>query len=354
MNKVSKIFIIVLCISTVLTGIVYSAIKIYESIWGKVEMTPIYTSEISTIDDNKIWIGTFNLIWNDFMNDVIGKAIIFEDGESKLANELNNQTFTSKELSENSYFKIHGNANFELKNDIENGIKQKFNEESTVLDKIDWSNPNAYILYAILKKEFNFLEKFQVLEDGTFGDTKEKIKYFGIEPDKSQEAGKNVEILFYNSKNDFAVKLKTKEKEEIYLYKTTGENKSFEENYQEMIKKQLNYDGKKEWQENDYLKVPFIKINDVINYDELCGRYIKDSNSYIEQALQTIDFELNNVGGSVKSEAIMEVLQKVILEKGREFLLDDDFILYLKEESGNKPYLALKVDNIKVLEKASH
>ena len=43
-------------------------------------------------------------------------------------------------------------------------------------------------------------------------------------------ASKNVEILFYNSEDDFAIKLKTKKGEEVILYKTTGENKSFEEN----------------------------------------------------------------------------------------------------------------------------
>ena len=59
--------------------------------------------------------GTFNLVWNDFMNDVVKGKIEFEDGESELANELNKQTFTAKELSENSYFKIHGPTNYDLK-----------------------------------------------------------------------------------------------------------------------------------------------------------------------------------------------------------------------------------------------
>lgn len=350
MNKSLKVLLLIIITTVMLTGITYASVKIYQKIKGQVSMTPIYTSKISTIDNNKIWCGTFNLVWNDFINDVVGKEIIFEDGDSELANELNKQIFTAKELSENSYFKIHGNANIDLKNKIESGIKQKFNEDSEILDKIDWGNTDAYVLYAILKKEFNYLEKFQVLENGKFGDSEEKVQYFGLEPDKNQESRKNVEVLFYNSKNDFAIKLKTKEKEEVFLYKTTGENKSFEENYQEMLEKKIKYDGEKEWQKNDTLKIPFIKIKDVINYDELCGRYIKDSNSYIEQALQTIEFELNNVGGSVKSEAVIQVLQNIVLENGKEFIFDDDFILYLKEESGEKPYLALKVDNIDILE----
>jgi hypothetical protein len=162
-------------------------------------------------------------------------------------------------------------------------------------------------------------------------------------------ASKNVEVLFYNSEDDFAIKLNTKEGEEVILYKTTGENKSFEENYKEIKKQQINYSGKNTFEENDILRIPFIKVNDEINYDELCGREIKNSNYYIKQALQTIDFELNNVGGSVKSEALIDATQKAWTEKSRKMIFDSDFILYLKEESKEQPYFALKVDNTDIL-----
>ena len=349
MNKVSKIFIIVLCVGIILSGVVYATIKISQNIKEKAEMTPTYTSKISSIDTNKVWVGTFNLVWNDFMNDVIGDKIEFEDGYSALADELNKQTFTVEQLNKNSYFKIHGKENLTLKNQIEQGIKQKFNETSSIIDKCDWKKGEGYVLYAMLKKEFNFLEKFPTLNENTFGDSKEKVKYFGIEPDTEQVASKNIEILFYNSKEDFAIKLKTKEGEEVYLYRTTGENKSFEENYKEMQVKQSKYNGEKTWNKNDILNIPFIKVKDEINYDELCGRYIKNTDWYIAQALQTIDFELNNYGGSVKREALIEAFKSALLEKGREFIFNNDFILFLKEEDKTKPYFALKVDNTDIL-----
>ena len=164
----------------------------------------------------------------------------------------------------------------------------------------------------MLKKEFNFLEKFPTLNENTFGDSKEKVKYFGIEPDTEQVASKNIEILFYNSKEDFAIKLKTKEGEEVYLYRTTGENKSFEENYKEMQVKQSKYNGEKTWNKNDILNIPFIKVKDEINYDELCGRYIKNTDWYIAQALQTID--VMNLSGSKKVKDIF-IDEKVPMSK---------------------------------------
>ena len=100
-----------LCISVLLAGGVYATMKIIEGFTGKAQITPTYTSKLSTIDSNKVWVGTFNLVWNDFMNDVIKGKVEFEDGESELANELNKQSFTADQLSENSYFKIQGQAN---------------------------------------------------------------------------------------------------------------------------------------------------------------------------------------------------------------------------------------------------
>ena len=351
MNKVSKIIIIMLCISILLAGGVYATMKIIEGFTGKTKITPTYTSKLSTIDSNKVWVGTFNLVWNDFMNDVVKEKVEFKDGESELANELNKQSFKADQLSEKSYFKIHGQAmGKDLKNKIQNGIKQKFNEDSKLVDRIDWNDSNGYVLYAMLKKEFNFLEPFSTaMGSMKFNNSETKVKYFGVDSSNNPIASKNVEVLFYNSEDDFAIKLKTKEGEEVILYKTTEENNSFEENYEEVKKKQSGYSEKTTFEKDDMLRIPFIKVNAEINYDELCGREIINSEYYIKQALQTIDFELNNIGGSVKSEAVIDATQKAITKNARKMIFDSDFILYLKEENKEQPYFALKVDNTDVL-----
>ena len=203
----------------------------------------------------------------------------------------------------------------------------------------------------MLKKEFNYLEKFSELPDDTFDNSEEKVKYFGIGVSTSKDASKNVEILFYNSNENFAIKLKTKENEEIILYKTTGIDKSFEENYNDIQEFESKYNGEKVLQKTDILKIPYIMVNNEINYDELCGRIIKGTDTYIKQALQTIEFNLNNIGGNVKSEAIITGTYGSTQEIGREFILNSDFILYLKEQSKDKPYFALKVNNTDILVK---
>ena len=353
MNKITKILIIIALIIVSTSGIIYSVMKINGGAKGKAKMVPSFSSSISTMDENKVWCGTFNLVWNDFMNDVIGHKIEFEDGPSEMANELNEQKFTIDELDEKSYFKIHGIENLDLKNKIIQGIKNKFNEESTILERCDFnSEESGYVLYAMLKKEFNFLEPFSTaMGSMEFKNSNTKVKCFGVDNTNNPVAGKNVEVLFYNSTEDFAIKLKTIEGEEVYLYKTPSDNNSFEEKYFEMISKKDNYKGNNSWEKHDYLRIPFISVKDEINYDELCGRYIKGKNrTYIKQALQTINFELNNVGGSVKSEALIEITKSATFEIGRKFVFDDNFVLFLKEENKEKPYFALNVDNIDLLE----
>ena len=203
----------------------------------------------------------------------------------------------------------------------------------------------------MLKKEFNYLEKFSELPDDTFDNSEEKVKYFGIGVSTSKDASKNVEILFYNSNENFAIKLKTKENEEIILYKITGIDKSFEENYNDIQEFKSKYNGEKVLQKTDILKIPYIMVNGEINYDELCGRIIKGTDTYISQALQTIEFNLNNIGGNVKSETVITGTYGATQETRKEFILNTDFILYLKEKSKDKPYFALKVNNTDVLVK---
>lgn len=286
-----------------------------------------------------------------------GGPVEFEDGKSSLAEELNKQSFTIDDLSEDSYYKKYGNTSLELKTEIENGIKDKFNEESEILDKVDWESPNrAHVLYAMLKKEFTYIAPLKPMGMGKFSNN-EYVQYFGI--DSSSDVGcKTIDILFYESEECFGIKLKTKEGEEVYLYKGADLNKSFSENFDELNKKTLSYDGRNQIMDGDIIKIPKIKLKESINYDELCGRTIKGLNGeYINQALQVIDFELDNYGGHVKSEALIETMKEALIVKGEKnmnIIFNDDFLLYLKEEDKNVPYFALKVVDTDVLVKAEY
>ena len=131
MNKVSKILVILICVSVALSGIVYATMKIYENMKGKANMTPVYTGKIGDTDYNSIWVGTFNLAWNELMDQFTNGKVEFDVGNTELVDELNKQTFKKSQLSEEDYYIKVGETSKKLKKQILIDIKNKFNIDNS-------------------------------------------------------------------------------------------------------------------------------------------------------------------------------------------------------------------------------
>ena len=104
-------------------------------------------------------------------------------------------------------------------------------QQNKILDDFDWSpkDPKDYFLYAMLKKEFKFEKAFEKLDNRKFG-VYDNVKYFGIKSDDVEELREQVDVLYYNSKDDFAIKLETKQEDEVILCKNPKLN-TFNEIY---------------------------------------------------------------------------------------------------------------------------
>ena len=336
MNKVLKIFVIIICTTIALSGIVYATTVIYNKYIKNntnhnITMNPSYQSTLDENTINNLWVGTLDLAWKD-LEEKIGLNKIELEGEMpQIANDLNESTFSKEMLNQNDY---------------------KINVERTVT--------NGYKIDATLNKELNFLESFDNFSDykWTFGNSKEYIKYFGINNASPEEMNKNVEILFYNKlnngsllSNDMAIKLKTKEGDEIILYRT-DDKKSFDEYYEDIKVKIENYKGRTEFSEDDELRVPYVRVNGMINYNQLYDKKIKNSKGlYIYDVIQNVNFYLNERGCNLSSKATMVTEYMGIGEDTKYCYFQDTFIIFMKEANSDKPYFALKVDNNDILEK---
>lgn len=336
MNKVLKIFVIIICTTIALSGIVYATTVIYNryiknNTNHNITMNPSYQSTLDENTINNLWVGTLDLAWKD-LEEKIGLNKIELEGEMpQIANDLNESTFSKEMLNPNDY---------------------KINVERTVT--------NGYKIDATLNKELNFLESFDNFSDykWTFGNSKEYIKYFGINNASPEEMNKNVEILFYNKlnngsllSNDMAIKLKTKEGDEIILYRT-DDKKSFDEYYEDIKAKTKNYKGRTEFSEDDELRVPYVKVNGMINYNQLYDKKIKNSKGlYIYDVIQNVNFYLNERGCNLSSKATMVTEYMGIGQDTKYCYFQDTFIIFMKEKNSDKPYFALKVDNNDILEK---
>ena len=336
MNKVLKIFVIIICTTIALSGIVYATTVIYNKYIKNntnhnITMNPSYQSTLDENTINNLWVGTLDLAWKE-LEDKIGLNKIELEGEMpQIANDLNESTFSKEMLNPNDY---------------------KINVERTVT--------NGYKIDATLNKELNFLESFDNFSDykWTFGNSDETIKYFGINNASPEKMNKNVEILFYNKlnngsllSNDMAIKLKTKEGDEIILYRT-DDKKSFDEYYEDIKTKTKNYKGRTEFSEEDELRIPYVKVNGMINYNQLYEKKIKNSKGlYIYDVIQNVNFYLNERGCNLSSKATMVTEYMGIGEDTKYCYFQDTFIIFMKEANSDKPYFALKVDNNDILEK---
>ena len=336
MNKVLKIFVIIICTTIALSGIVYATTVIYNKYIKNntnhnITMNPSYQSTLDENTINNLWVGTLDLAWKE-LEDKIGLNKIELEGEMpQIANDLNESTFSKEMLNTNDY---------------------KINVERTIT--------NGYKIDATLNKELNFLESFDNFNDykWTFGNSDEAIKYFGINNASPEKMNKNVEILFYNKlnngsllSNDMAIKLKTKEGDEIILYRT-DDKKSFDEYYEDIKVKTENYKGRTEFSEDDELRVPYVRVNGMINYNQLYDKKIKNSKGlYIYDVVQNVNFYLNERGCNLSSKAAMVTEYMGIGEDTKYCYFQDTFIIFMKESNSDKPYFALKVDNNDILEK---
>lgn len=347
MNKVLKVLLIIISTAFILTGIAYASIKINEKIKGQATITPTFTGEIGNTDMNSIWIGSFQIGWNELLNK-IGGEVKFEEGSSKLAEELNKKVFTKDMISSDSYYVKVEKTTPKLKGIIINDINKKFKiQDLSILNKMNFQTTGeSYTIYSMLSKEFEFINPFDKLGEAKFSDYQKSVEYFGINNASDKRLDSNVEVLFYNNKDDFSVKLNTKGNDEVILYKTKNV-KSFNDFYQEILDKSSKYNGEKFFSENDELKIPYINVETAINYDELCGRFIKGTNGmYIANALQNVKFNLNEKGGNLTSEAGITSEYLSENEKTRYFYFNDNFVLLMKEKDKSMPYFALKIDDL--------
>ena len=307
-----------------------------------------------TMDDeiarDTAWCGTFQLIWNDLKNDVVKQDIVFNP-QLKVVENLNKGSFNTTQISDSSYYKAQGIPTQELKKQIENGIKEKFNETSDILDDFVFDgNPDRYFLYAMLKKEFEFENEFDELDNGKFGEY-DDVEYFGINSNSNELLRNQVQVLYYNSKEDFAIKLLTKQNDEVIIARG-NEGNTFNEIYNDVKNKQTTYQGNTELSEVDNLQIPKINFDVKKEFEELEDKEFETADReimFIEKALQTIEFELDEKGGKVESEAGMMVNKMSALpeeSEPREFIVDDTFTIFLQEEGKEMPYFCANIDDI--------
>lgn len=353
-NKNMTIILIVLAVMSLVLIYIFRTRENKQNIpvTEGVTVVPTFDDEITS---DSSYCATFQLVWNDMKNNIIKKDIVFNP-EEIMATNLNKEGFTEDMISDSYYFKAFGPKTKKLKEEIVNGIKEKFNQTSDILDDFNWEEDalddpdlRRYFFYTMLYREFEYKQRFTVLKNSNFGNY-EDVKYFGVTSNSSSEVRNQIIVLFYNSKDDFAIKLTTKSDDEVIFYKNP-KGKTFNEIYSNMISDTNKYTGNKNFSSNDTFKAPMINFNVKREYSELQNKpfYDDENREYvIEKAVQTINFKLDEKGGKVKSEAAIDTkVTSAPVKESRNFDVDDTFAIFLKESSRDMPYFAARIDDIR-------
>lgn len=333
------------------------------TISDKIEVVPTLLDKVST---NSAWCATFQLVWNDMQDEIVQQEIVFNP-QLEVVKNLNKQSIKEKDLEDEYYYKIYGLKTLELKDKIEKGIKEKFDQTSDVLDLLDWKNvpkndseyssdSKTYLFYTMLYREFHFNKVFTLLKNDKFKGTEKtysNVEYFGIDNSTDERVYNQVDVLYYNDTEDFAVLLKTKEGDEVVLAKGNNGN-TFEDIYKTIMSKKEKYKGKTNFTKYDTLKVPKIKFDELKEYTELENKAFMAADGdecIISKALQTIKFELDEKGGKIKSEAVIEMTKNAMAFEEeveyRYFDFDSTFTMFLVDDDHqDKPYFAANIDDI--------
>jgi len=305
-----------------------------------------------------IWTEGFQEAWNEVSYNYTNGPVLFEDFDnSNRIVELNNKNidmhrfaniynFSEKEivLYEGGQYSVVGANSINLREEIlSNKSTNSALSNSTnfaMNNMVFRDNKNELTVYSAFGEDIDLGKSFNNVEANTFNASYDKYRFFGIDSGASESIRKNIDVIFYNSPNHFAVSVKYKNEELIIC--RTDSKEDFEKIYEEVYEKEVD-DLK--FTENDSLKIPWLNVDEGIIYSDLIGKKIMgESNLTIKNIGQDVAFNLTN-----SNKEISEKLEKEI--KGREYIFDGSFVLFLKEKDWEFPHFALRVNNTNYLVK---
>lgn len=309
-----------------------------------------------TVDDkeNVVWGGTFQLCWNELIDNFAKQDIVFVE-DKNITQNLNKRSFDKDQISENDVYIFAGKNTFENKDKIERSIKEKFNENSEILDNFEWFENEKDAMdfcYSMLYKNIEFEKKFDLFKNMPFyqGNTEKNVDYFGVDKNSKDFQKDQIKILYYNSGEDFAVKIYSKTDDEIIVC-SNPKGETLSEIY-DNINKTAETNGSVFFGEEDSFKMPIISLKAEREYKELENKFFlyKDgSKNYINAAYQMIEFDLDQKGAKLKDESGIAVSNTAMpASKPKNMICNKRFVVFLKEKD-KKPYFGLLVNNTSVL-----
>lgn len=178
----------------------------------------------------------------------------------------------------------------------------------------------------------------------------------------TSEETKTFEVLYYENKESFAVRLLPKDKKhQITLYTssdvkgnslqellTTFQTK--ETKHKEIETTEDNYWRYTFLEHSDVLSIPALQFNLEKNYTEMLGCTIQNGNYFVEKMYQRTALILDEKGAEVESEAVVAVTETATMPienemEPKHLIFNKPFLITFQRTDTNQPYLVAWIYN---------
>src|SRR5260370_5972165 len=302
------------------------------------------------VGKSAIWCASFQMAWNKLKDD-IAKGPIKVQGAESISDRLNQAEQSEDDLDAEASYSSAGFIKSGIIQIIQADMAQKFPDVTKPVFRQD--PLDVAVAYAYLKAEVPFKHPFRDnREPAAFrvqGEDPKEVRFFGV-PRKAVEKDlrNQVGLLFFDfDQHHYAIDLCNSSSPNQLVLASLPRKTTLSEILSEVYNKSAGYSSKEQpfrFGHGDILLVPNMhwRIEHHVKEIEGSDKPLLNPSmrgTWIDQAIQVIEFKLDRQGAAVFSES------KEITHKGElDFMFNRPFLLYIKNPGADHPFFVMWVN----------
>jgi len=299
-------------------------------------------------EKNVLWCATFQMAWDAAANR-LGRPLMLEPA-CQLADALNRSPFDRKWVDEDSVFTAEGKVDEGVIAKIDAGVRAKTGRASKLTGRLEQASaPGDLVFFAMLHKNLEFVKPFGKL--GTWALGGHRVPWFGFTPEQKNTGPlhQQVRVHHYAANNDFVIELLSKETGDQLLLAKLPAPPATPGGLSRSILQHLQANPPVA-EPNDLLAVPNVVAEETTEFTQLEGRKVSGKMWVLRQALQTIDFRMDETGVKLDSEAAISfACSAAVPVRPRLMVLDPPFAVVMKRANAAQPYFVAWLANADLL-----
>ncbi len=302
-----------------------------------------------------LWCSTMQLAWDELEQLLGGNVRAAET--NPVVDALNTAPDARPDLDEPSYVALAGTGKDILER-ITQEMSRKFPQEQTLLPPANLRE-DEFLAYAYLFKNLEFAYPLMPRESAFSFNGQGSFAAFGLWKDSDRidadrrERWNQVKVLHYHAPDDWSIQIEHKNPGDRLIIARSPLQPTLGQTLARVINQPLN-DNAPYLKSDERLIVPRIDFDITRDFDELADVELRGEGFppvIVRQAIQTIQFRLDERGAVLKSRAQIkgDVMSAPVPDKPREFVCDGPFFVIMMRDDAARPYFAAYIANDELL-----